>query len=138
MREYDRLERRLEKLKKVLNESLIPRKKLTRTQTACEEARRKSVIRHIVFFKLKPEISAEERKDFVRRLKELPSRVPGVLAPEIGEDFMGSARSYHAALIFGFADRAALDLYATHPNHLPVVERARQICESIVTVDFEV
>ncbi len=96
------------------------------------------MIRHIVFFKFKTETSAEERKDFVRCLKELPSRVPGVLAPEVGEDFMGSARSYHVALIFSFAERAALDVYATHPNHTPVVERARQICESIATVDFEV
>ena len=96
------------------------------------------MIRHIVFFKFKPETSAEDRKDLLQRVKELPLQVPGIVAPEVGEDFMGSPRSYHAALIFSFADRAALNHYATHPDHLPVVERARQICESIAAVDFEV
>ncbi len=102
-----------------------------------------TVIRHVVFFKFKPEVSAEERKDFVLRLKDLPERVPGIMkdgrgTPEVGEDFMGAPLSYHVALIFTFPDRQALERYASHPNHLPVVERGRQICESIAAVDFEV
>lgn len=96
------------------------------------------MIRHAVFFKFKPEVSQADRADLVARLKSLPERVPGILKPEVGEDFMKSPRSYHAALVFGFEDRAALDRYQTHPNHVPVVERARQICESIVAVDYEI
>ena len=101
------------------------------------------MVRHVVFFKFKLEVSPEERKEFVRSLKELPARVPGIIAngpgaPEVGEDFTGTPRSYHVALILGFADCQALDHYASHPNHVPVVELARQLCESIVAVDFEI
>ncbi len=101
-----------------------------------------AVIRHVVLFKFKPEVTTGDRKDFVRSLKELPERVPGIIqegrgSPEVGEDFTGSPRSCHVALIFSFADRQALERYASHPNHLPVVERAKQICEAVATVDFE-
>lgn len=95
------------------------------------------MIRHVVFFKFKPEIPAEERAEFVMRLRGLPQNVPGVEQPEVGEDFVHSPRSYDVAIVFGFAGREALDAYQTHPKHLPVVETARQICESILSVDYE-
>jgi len=95
------------------------------------------LIRHVVFFKFKPEVTEADRDDLVARLKALPERVPGILKPEVGADFMKTPRSYHAALVFGFEDRTALGRYQTHPNHVPVVERAKQICESIVAVDYE-
>ncbi len=96
-----------------------------------------AVIRHAVFFKFKPEIGADERADFVLRLRALPQIVPGIMDPEVGTDLVHSARSYDAALLFGFPDREALDAYQNHPKHLPVVETARQICESVATVDYE-
>jgi hypothetical protein len=95
------------------------------------------MIRHVVMFKFKPEIAAPDRAAFVAALKNLPSQIPGILAPEVGVDFLGSPRSYHAALIFGFADRAGLEAYAKHPNHQPVLARAREICEAVAAVDFE-
>ena len=96
------------------------------------------MIRHAVFFKFKPEISEDDRADFLARVQALPQRVPGILQPETGRDFLRTPRSYDVALLFGFADRAALALYQSHPNHIPVVERAKQICESIAAVDYEV
>lgn len=95
------------------------------------------MIRHVVFFKFKAGLSAEDKQGFFRSLQELPERVPGIMALEVGEDFMRSPRSYDVALIETFADRAALDHYSSHLSHLPVIARAREICESIVAVDFE-
>ncbi len=95
------------------------------------------MVRHIVFFKFKPETGEADRADFVARLKALKERVPGILEAEVGEDFVNSPRSYHVALLLRFADRAALDRYQPHPNHVPVVERAREICESIAACDYE-
>ena len=95
------------------------------------------MIRHVVFFKFKPEVSPADRADLVARLRALPERVPGILQPEVGEDLVRSPRSYDVALVFGFEDRAAMDRYQVHPNHVPVVERARRLCESIIAVDYE-
>jgi hypothetical protein len=95
------------------------------------------VIRHVVLFKFKPEIEAVERADFVLRLKALPQQVAGILNPEVGADIVHSPRSHDVALVFGFPDREALDAYQTHPKHIPVIETARQICASIIAVDYE-
>ena len=94
------------------------------------------MIRHIVFFKFKLAIADADRVDFVARLRTLPERVPGILKPEIGEDFLHTPRSYDVALVLGFEDQAALDAYQSHPNHVPVVARAHEICSSIAAVDY--
>ena len=96
------------------------------------------MVRHVVFFKFKADVNETDRADIVARLKALPERVPGVLKPEVGEDFLKSPRSYDVALVFGFEDRAALDRYQNHRNHVSVVERVRQLCESIAAVDYEI
>ena len=51
---------------------------------------------------------------------------------------MKSPRSYDVALVFGFEDRAALDRYQNHPNHVSVGERVRPCCESVAAVDYEI
>ena len=96
------------------------------------------MVRHIVMFKFKPEVAAADRAAFIDGLRTLPAKIPFIQLPEVGEDFVGSPRSFHAALSFGFADRAKLDEYAKHPLHLPVVARAKEICESMAAVDYEV
>ena len=95
------------------------------------------MIRHAVFFKFKPEVAAADRAAFIAGLRELPSQIPSIQKPEVGEDFVGSPRSYHAMLLFGFADRQALNEYATHPKHQPVLARAKELCEAIAAVDYE-
>ncbi len=96
------------------------------------------MIRHVVLFKFKAGIAAEERKSLYQRLKALPEKVPGVVKPEAGEDFLRTPRSYDIALVFGFESREAMDRYQAHPEHVPVVQRAREICDSIVAVDYEI
>ncbi len=96
------------------------------------------MVKHIVIFKFKPEVSAGDRAAFLSMVRELPSKIPFIKNPEAGEDFVHSPRSFDAGLVFGFTDRAALDEYAKHPHHQPVLARAREICESIAAVDYEI
>ena len=39
-------------------------------------------------------------------------------------------------LITGFADVEALEVYRDHPDHVPVVQRARELCESVTRLDM--
>lgn len=94
------------------------------------------MLRHVVFFKFKPEIPAAERQDFLALLRGLPAKIPEIVSSEVGEDILGTPRSYHVALISTFAGRDALDAYAKHPDHQPVIARAREICEAIAAVDY--
>jgi hypothetical protein len=41
------------------------------------------------------------------------------------------------ALVASYADLAALDRYTWHEAHQPVIERARQLCEQVASVDYE-
>ena len=94
------------------------------------------MLRHVVFFKFKPEVSAQDRQAFLAMLRGLPAKIPQIVSSEVGEDILGTPRSYHVALVSSFAGRDALDVYAKHPDHQPVIARAREICEAIAAVDY--
>ena len=95
------------------------------------------MIRHAVFFKFKPEASSADRAAFVTMLRELPTLIPSIQQPEVGEDFAGTPRSYHVMLLFSFADKQALKDYAAHPDHQPVLAKVKEICEAVAAVDYE-
>lgn len=40
------------------------------------------------------------------------------------------------ALVATYEDEEALRRYAEHPDHLPVVELSRRLCQHIVAVDY--
>ena len=94
------------------------------------------MIRHIVLFKFKDAISPEERRAFIARLKKLPQQIAEIKEFEVGEDITRAARSYDLALVATYEDEEALQRYAEHPDHLPVVELSRQLCQHIVAVDY--
>src|SRR3990170_2185802 len=94
------------------------------------------MLTHIVCFKYKAATDDATRADHRQRLAGL-STLDGVVALQVGADVVRSARSYDTGLIVTFADRAALDAYATDPQHVPVAQYGASLCDSIVAVDFE-
>jgi hypothetical protein len=94
------------------------------------------MLTHVVFFKLKERIP-ENIGELVARLAPLAERVPQVRHLEVGADVVRAARSYDVALIVKFDDRAAMEAYQVHPEHVPVADYVREVCESILAVDFE-
>lgn len=96
------------------------------------------MIRHIVFFKFKIETPETVRTELFALLQSLPEKISEVQALEAGFDVVRSPRSFDLALVSTFADLAALGVYAKHPDHQPVIELAKAICEQVVAVDFEI
>ena len=92
---------------------------------------------HIVSFKYRTDVDAETRALHRRRLAALKS-LEGVLDLKVGEDVVHSPRSYDTGLAVTFADRAALDVYQTHDQHVPTAQFGASLCEHIVAVDFEI
>lgn len=86
---------------------------------------------HIVRFRFPDDADPGERERFEADL--------------VGLDAIGEVRLVRVArdvddpqvtgLITGFDDVDALAVYRDHPDHVPVVERARQLCESITRLD---
>ncbi len=95
------------------------------------------MIRHIILFKYKEEASQADRDAFLAMLRELPSKIEEIVDFEAGHDVIRAARSFDAALVASYADLDALDRYARHEHHLPVVNRAKEICHQVVAVDYE-
>jgi hypothetical protein len=95
------------------------------------------MIRHLVFFRFKAETAQAEREDFLEMLRALPGKISVIKSFEAGFDVLRTPRSFDVALNSTFDDLAALDVYAKHEHHLPVVERVKIICEQVAAVDYE-
>ena len=93
------------------------------------------MVKHIVMFKLIEKNSANLNKG-IEALNSLKGNIETLKHIEIGTDFMGSERSYDIVLTTHFDNREELKTYASHKNHLPVINIMKSISSSIV-VDYE-
>ncbi|HXM47964.1 MAG TPA: Dabb family protein [Pyrinomonadaceae bacterium] len=95
------------------------------------------MLTHIVMWKYRGDTSQDTRDDHVAQLRSLSSVVPGIQSFSVGVDVLHSARSYDTGLVATFRDRAVLEAYSDHPDHVKIVEFSRGICETMAKVDFE-
>jgi hypothetical protein len=95
------------------------------------------LIRHIVLFRFKPEVSEADRQDFLAMLNALPTKISEIVEFQAGFDVVRAARSFDLGLVSSYKNLEDLAVYAKHAHHLPVVERSKEICEQVVSVDFE-
>jgi len=81
------------------------------------------LIRHIVMWNVRG-ATPEEKRANIERLRSsfhsLRGRVPGLLRLEVGVDTSGVDYACDVVLVSDFESQAALDAYATHPEHLRV------------------
>lgn len=95
------------------------------------------MLTHIVCWKYKLETIKEQREEHIAALKKLPSLIPEVLTFNVGADVLHLERSFDTGLVATYANRNALDVYDTHPEHKKVQAIGREIAEKVVSVDFE-
>jgi len=95
------------------------------------------MINHVVLAKFKPGVGKADIEELERMLDDLPNKVTEIQTYEFGRDLTRSAKSYDFAIVALFANLEALDRYQTHPRHLPVIQKIQEICEDIITADFE-
>lgn len=95
------------------------------------------MITHIVVWKYRADVEPEVREEHVRLLASLPPRIKEVQSLSVGFDVLGLPRSYDTGLVAFFQDRAGLDAYTVHPEHIKAAEFGRSISEHVASVDFE-
>lgn len=95
------------------------------------------MLKHVVLFKFKPETTEADIDKLAAGLGRLPEIIAEIREFVFGRDVVRSERSYDFGLVSSFDDRAALDAYAIHPDHQLVVAHVKQICSSVVAIDFE-
>ena len=95
------------------------------------------MIRHVVFFKWKPESSERQRKQVIEELRALPDLIDVIREFEVGEDVLRTARAWDAAIVATFDDLEALEKYQRHDDHLAVVMKLQAVRDEIGSVDYE-
>jgi hypothetical protein len=95
------------------------------------------MLTHIVIWKYKSDVEPEVRQEHVRMLRALASIVPDVESLSVGFDVLKLPRSFDSGLVATFRDRAALDAYTVHPEHIKVAAFGKAISEQVASVDFK-
>lgn len=84
----------------------------------------------------------DEKRANVERLKEaflgLRGRIPGLLHLEVGVDTSRVDYACDVVLVSDFESQAALDAYATHPEHLRVRQELGDLRSARHQVDYEI
>ena len=94
------------------------------------------MLTHIVVWKYRADVEQPVRDEHIARLRRLASIIPEFESFLVGADVLGLPRSYDTALVAIFRDRAALDAYTIHPEHILVADMGRHISQHAASVDF--
>ncbi|MDQ2975624.1 MAG: Dabb family protein [Acidobacteriota bacterium] len=95
------------------------------------------MLTHIVIWKYRSDVEQEVREEHVALLRSLRSFIPELESLEVGFDVVMLPRSYDSGLVATFQDRAGLDAYTLHPEHIKVAAFGKSISEHVASVDFE-
>jgi len=100
------------------------------------------MIKHIVMWKLKEEAEGADRQSNARKMKQLldacANIVPGILKLEVALAQPGLEATYDVVLYSEFSDRAALDAYQEHPQHVALKGFIGAVREARQCMDYEV
>ena len=94
------------------------------------------MLTHIVIWKYRADVEQAVREEHVNRLRRLASLIPEIESFHVGFDVLLLPRSYDSGLVATFRDRAALEAYTVHPEHMLVADMGRHISEHVASVDF--
>ena len=95
------------------------------------------MLTHIVIWKYRDDVEPEVRETHLGLLRGLAATIPSIDSQAVGFDVLKQPRSYNTGLVVVFRDRAALQAYTVHPEHIKAAEFGRAITEHIASVDFE-
>ncbi len=97
------------------------------------------MIKHIVMWNLRGDSHLEKRANGERLQREFESlrgQIPGLLRLEVGLDQSRTGYACDVVLYSEFESQAALDGYATHPEHLRVKDALGDLRISRHQVDY--
>ena len=100
------------------------------------------MVKHIILWQLKDELTAEEKVSVKKGIKEglegLLGKIPGLTEIKVQTEGLASSNA-EVMLDSTFEDEAALKGYATHPEHVAVADgKVRPYTKTRLCLDFEV
>jgi hypothetical protein len=101
-----------------------------------------TVVKHIVFWRLKKKALGKTREENAKLIKDkleaLNGRIPGLLSLEVGFDFSKTKTSVDVAAYCTFANREDLGNYLAHPDHEAVVPFLVKVASELRVADYEI
>ena len=95
------------------------------------------MLTHIVIWKYRAEVEVEVREEHISLLRSLSSVIKEIQSLSVGFDVLQLPRSFDSGLVATFQDRAGLEAYTVHPEHVKAADFGRTISEQVASVDFE-
>lgn len=94
------------------------------------------MLKHLILMKFKPGTAEADIVDLEKGLASLPGEISEIKGWKFGRDPKPD-KIFDFALDSDFDDFEALGRYRVHPKHVVVLQKVRQLCETIQAVDFE-
>ena len=99
------------------------------------------MVKHVILWKLKEELSAEEKREVKRGIKSglegLKGVVPGLVSIQVITEGLASSNA-DVMLDSSFKDEAALKGYSVHPAHVEVANtKVRPFAQIRLCLDYE-
>ncbi len=94
------------------------------------------MVKHIVMFDFKDEKKEENIKKAKEMLLALLGSVPSLKKMEAGINFSTEERAMDLSIYTEFEDRAGLEAYAIHPQHLEVVAFIKTVVTGSKVSDY--
>lgn len=94
--------------------------------------------RHVVFFKFKPDATAEQIKEVEKAFAELPSKIPTVVRYEWGksESVEKLNDGFTHCFLVTFKDKAGLEAYLPHEAHKAFGAKLKPLLEKAFVFDY--
>ena len=99
------------------------------------------MVKHIILWQLKDELSVEEKQEVKKGIKEglesLAGKIPGLVEIKVQTEGLASSNA-EVMLDSTFEDEASLKGYAIHPEHVAVADgKVRPYTKTRMCLDFE-
>lgn len=98
------------------------------------------MVKHIVLFKLKSEVSEAEKlaamTSFKEAIEALPAKIPVIRKIEVGLN-MNPNETWQIALYSEFDSLEDIQFYAAHPEHVAAGKILANVKESRACVDYQ-
>ncbi|MBQ3517039.1 MAG: Dabb family protein [Lachnospiraceae bacterium] len=99
------------------------------------------MVKHVILWQLKDELSEEEKKNVKMGIKEglegLAGKIPGLLEIKVQIEGLASS-NVDVMLDSSFTDEEALKGYAVHPDHVAVADgKVRPFTKTRACMDYE-
>lgn len=94
---------------------------------------------HVVLFRWNEDARQEQIDAAFGALRQLPDLIPGIVELTCGPNFTDRSQGYQAGVVVRFINRAALEAYLPHPDHVAAVrDYINPIRAASLALDYEV